>query len=184
VIAQTRLAIQNLRAALQASGATLDDVLSVDAYLTDSEHFAEFNAVYAEFFRAPYPARTTVYAGLRPGVLVEVSDGRPGTGTARGRGSMRPQWPPRYASSSAASQKTTPRTGSPISTTPDPPRTCARAVAAQCPDGIGFASEIFNAACSSARRPTEPASRGEGEHPVPCVQAHRRTEPHPKRRSG
>lgn len=73
VAAQTRLAMQNLRAALAASGATLDNVLSVEAFLTDTEHFAEFNTVYAEFFTAPYPARTTIYCGLRPGVLVEVN---------------------------------------------------------------------------------------------------------------
>jgi 2-iminobutanoate/2-iminopropanoate deaminase len=73
VTAQTRLAMENLRAALATSGASLADVLSVDAYLTDTDHFAEFNAVYAEFFEEPYPARTTAYAGLRPGVLVEVS---------------------------------------------------------------------------------------------------------------
>jgi 2-iminobutanoate/2-iminopropanoate deaminase len=73
VAAQTRVAMQNLRAALAASGATLDNVLSVEAFLTDTEHFAEFNAVYAEFFTAPYPARTTTYCGLRPGVLVEVN---------------------------------------------------------------------------------------------------------------
>jgi 2-iminobutanoate/2-iminopropanoate deaminase len=70
--AQTRLAMQNLRDALQASGAGLDDVISVDAYLTDTDDFAEFNSVYAEFFTEPYPARTTIYCGLRPGVLVEV----------------------------------------------------------------------------------------------------------------
>jgi 2-iminobutanoate/2-iminopropanoate deaminase len=72
VTAQTRLAMQNLRAALQASGADLDDVISVDAFLTDTDHFAEFNAAYEAFFVEPYPARTTIYCGLRPGVLVEV----------------------------------------------------------------------------------------------------------------
>lgn len=73
VTAQTRLAMENLRASLEASGASLADVISVEAYLTDTDHFAEFNGVYAEFFEQPYPARTTVYVGLRPGVLVEVS---------------------------------------------------------------------------------------------------------------
>jgi 2-iminobutanoate/2-iminopropanoate deaminase len=73
VTAQTRLAMQNLRAALQASGVGLDDVISVDAFLTDTDDFAEFNAAYAEFFTEPYPTRTTIYCGLRPGVLVEVS---------------------------------------------------------------------------------------------------------------
>lgn len=73
VTAQTRLAMRNLSAALDASGATMADVLSVNAFLTDTNHFAEFNAAYEEFFTEPYPARTTVYCGLRPGVLVEVN---------------------------------------------------------------------------------------------------------------
>jgi 2-iminobutanoate/2-iminopropanoate deaminase len=71
--AQTRLALENLRDALAASGGTLDDVLSVDVFLTDQDHFAGMNAVYADFFAEPYPARTTTYVGLRSGVLVEIS---------------------------------------------------------------------------------------------------------------
>ncbi|HET6504520.1 MAG TPA: RidA family protein [Amycolatopsis sp.] len=71
--AQTRLTMENLRDALEAGGATLDDVISVNAYLVDTEDFAGFNEVYAEFFADPAPARTTIYCGLRPGVLVEVS---------------------------------------------------------------------------------------------------------------
>lgn len=73
VTEQTRLALRNLAAALRAVGAGADDVIAVQAFLTDTDDFDEFNAVYAEFFAEPYPARTTVYCGLRPGVLVEVS---------------------------------------------------------------------------------------------------------------
>lgn len=73
VPAQTRLALENLSAALNASGATMDDVLSVEVFLTEVDDFAAMNSEYAEHFSAPYPARTTVYVGLRPGVLVEVS---------------------------------------------------------------------------------------------------------------
>jgi 2-iminobutanoate/2-iminopropanoate deaminase len=73
VTAQTRLAMRNLTAALDAVGAGPDDVLAVQAFLTDTDHVAEFNAAYEEFFTEPYPARTTIYCGLRPGVLVEVS---------------------------------------------------------------------------------------------------------------
>lgn len=69
---QTQLALSNLQAALQASGASMDDVLSVDVFLVDEEDFAAMNAVYSEFFTHPYPARTTVYVGLRQGVLVEI----------------------------------------------------------------------------------------------------------------
>jgi 2-iminobutanoate/2-iminopropanoate deaminase len=70
---QTRMSMRNVEAALRASGASMSDVLSVQVFLTDEEHFARMNAVYAEFFTAPYPARTTVYVGLRGDVLVEVS---------------------------------------------------------------------------------------------------------------
>src|ERR1700754_1172308 len=64
--AQTRLGIEELRDALEASGAGLDDVISVNAYLVNTDDFAEFNEIYAEFFTDPAPARTTVYCGLRP----------------------------------------------------------------------------------------------------------------------
>ena len=73
VTAQTRLALDNLRGALESVGSGLGDVIAVNAYLTDPDHFGEFNAAYAEYFDEPFPARTTIYCGLRPGVLVEVS---------------------------------------------------------------------------------------------------------------
>lgn len=70
---QTRVTLQNLKSALAASGASMDDVLSVEVYLTDVDDFAAMNAVYAEHFSEPYPARTTVYVGLRGGALVEIN---------------------------------------------------------------------------------------------------------------
>jgi 2-iminobutanoate/2-iminopropanoate deaminase len=70
---QTRVALGNLAAALEASGASMADVLSVEVFLTDVDDFAGMNAVYQEHFSAPYPARTTVYVGLRGGALVEIS---------------------------------------------------------------------------------------------------------------
>jgi enamine deaminase RidA (YjgF/YER057c/UK114 family) len=73
VAEQTRVTMENLVAALRVSGAGPDDVIAVQAFLTDTDHFAEFNAVYAAYFTEPRPARTTIYCGLRPGVLVEVS---------------------------------------------------------------------------------------------------------------
>ena len=65
-------ALQNVFAVLAASGAEEKDIVSVRVYLTDTEHFAEMNAVYATMFSEPYPSRTTVYVGLRPGLLVEI----------------------------------------------------------------------------------------------------------------
>jgi 2-iminobutanoate/2-iminopropanoate deaminase len=68
---QTRQVLTNLRACLAAAGCGLEDVLKVNAYLTSLDDFPAYNAVYAEFFKEPYPARTTVQAGL-VGFKVEI----------------------------------------------------------------------------------------------------------------
>ena len=65
-------AFQNVVAALAASGADPEDVISVRVYLTDQDDFEPMNAVYKEFFSEPYPARTTVFVGLYPGLKIEV----------------------------------------------------------------------------------------------------------------
>lgn len=72
VEAQTRQTLENVRAALLAAGAGMGDVLRVGVYLSRAEDFAAMNAVFREFFDAPYPARSTVYVGLNPGLLVEI----------------------------------------------------------------------------------------------------------------
>jgi 2-iminobutanoate/2-iminopropanoate deaminase len=72
VASQTRRALENLRSCLEAVGSTLDDVVKVNAYLVDLADFDAYNAVYRELFAEPYPARTTVQAGLPPGLLVEI----------------------------------------------------------------------------------------------------------------
>ncbi|PXY19587.1 RidA family protein [Prauserella muralis] len=72
VAEQTRQVFANIQAVLEASGAGLDDVVMMRAYLTDTAHFAEFNTVYNELVREPFPARTTVYVGLPQGLLVEI----------------------------------------------------------------------------------------------------------------
>jgi 2-iminobutanoate/2-iminopropanoate deaminase len=69
---QTRQALQNVRTCLEAVGCSMDDVVKVNAYLVDLGDFAGYNEVYVEFFEAPYPARTSVQAGLPAGVLVEI----------------------------------------------------------------------------------------------------------------
>jgi reactive intermediate/imine deaminase len=70
---QTEQTFRNIEACLQASGATLDDVIRVDVYLTSYEDFGAMNAVYSRWFTQPYPARTTVYVGLPPGLKVEIT---------------------------------------------------------------------------------------------------------------
>ncbi|MGB3437880.1 MAG: Rid family detoxifying hydrolase [Actinophytocola sp.] len=72
VTEQTRRVMQNVRAILEAGGATLDDVVMCRVYLTDVAHFGELNDAYREFFEESFPARTTVYVGLPEGLLVEI----------------------------------------------------------------------------------------------------------------
>jgi 2-iminobutanoate/2-iminopropanoate deaminase len=69
---QARLCLQNVQHVLEAGGATLDDVVAVNVFLADIGHFAEFNEIYAHFFKNPYPARTTISCALR-GILVEIN---------------------------------------------------------------------------------------------------------------
>ena len=70
---QTSKAIDNIEAILKADGASLDDVVKVNVYLTDMRNFAAMNAVYARRFAAPYPARTTVAVVALPlGAAVEI----------------------------------------------------------------------------------------------------------------
>jgi 2-iminobutanoate/2-iminopropanoate deaminase len=69
---QTRRSLENVRACLKAAGCTMDDVVKVNAYLADLGHLAGYNEVYRKFFAEPYPARSSVQAGLPPRVLVEI----------------------------------------------------------------------------------------------------------------
>lgn len=73
VDAQTGQCFDNLFAVLAAAGLTPDDVVKVNVFLTDMGDFAAMNAVYAQRFAAPYPARSTVaVAGLPLGARVEI----------------------------------------------------------------------------------------------------------------
>ena len=72
VEAQTRQALDNVRACLAAAGCGLEDVIKVNAFLTDLANFELYNAVYREYFSEPFPARTTVGAALAPGLHVEI----------------------------------------------------------------------------------------------------------------
>lgn len=72
VTEQSRRTLENVRRVLAAAGGTLDDVVSVTVYLSDVASWDEFNAVYRDYFRDPYPSRTAVGVALRD-ILVEVS---------------------------------------------------------------------------------------------------------------
>ena len=70
--AQTRQALDNMQAILEAGGASLNSVMSVDVFVTDMGRFADLNAVYAEYFTDHKPARAAIeVAGLPLGGLVE-----------------------------------------------------------------------------------------------------------------
>lgn len=72
VAAQTQQALVNVQAALEASGASLDDVVRVGVFLSDLADFATMNDVYREVFAEPLPARTTVGVSLPAGMKVEI----------------------------------------------------------------------------------------------------------------
>lgn len=64
--AETRQALKNLRAVLEAGGASLSTVVKTTVFLHDMDDFGAMNAVYAEFFTGNYPARSAVQAARLP----------------------------------------------------------------------------------------------------------------------
>lgn len=74
---QTLQTLANVQAVLEEGGASWDDAMMIRVYLTDVAHFAELNEIYDAYFaqqglkEAP-AARTTVYVGLPPGLLIEI----------------------------------------------------------------------------------------------------------------
>jgi 2-iminobutanoate/2-iminopropanoate deaminase len=70
---ETRRTLENMQAILEASGSSLAKVVKCNVYLRDIADFAAMNEVYATFFQAPFPARTTIQAGALPGgIAVEI----------------------------------------------------------------------------------------------------------------
>uniref|UniRef100_A0A8J7VV36 RidA family protein n=1 Tax=Coralloluteibacterium stylophorae TaxID=1776034 RepID=A0A8J7VV36_9GAMM len=73
VAAQARQVFENLMAVCQAAGASLDRIARGGIYLTDKSQFAPVNAVMADYFAQPYPARSTIEVSALPkGAQVEV----------------------------------------------------------------------------------------------------------------
>ena len=71
--AQARRAFDNLKAVVEAAGGSMDDIVRVGLYLTDLSQFGAVNAAMAEYFEAPYPARSTIEVSALPkGVAFEV----------------------------------------------------------------------------------------------------------------
>lgn len=61
---ECRRSFDNLRKILEGAGLSLDDVVQVRNYVGKQEYLAEFNAIYKDYFEAPYPARTTLIGCL------------------------------------------------------------------------------------------------------------------------
>ena len=73
VTAQAHRVFKNLVAVAQAAGGSLAQFVRVGIYVTDLANFAAVNAVMAEYFQAPYPARSTIEVSALPkGAQVEV----------------------------------------------------------------------------------------------------------------
>lgn len=71
--AQTRQALTNLKAVLEAAGSSLELVIKTTVFLQDMGEFALMNAVYGEFFTADFPARSAIQvAALPKGGAVEI----------------------------------------------------------------------------------------------------------------
>ena len=72
---QTRQVCENVKAAVEAAGGSLDDVVRVDVYVRNIEHFAIIHKVRREYFKEPVPASTMVEVSkmVSPDYLIEIS---------------------------------------------------------------------------------------------------------------
>ena len=73
VEAEARQLFQNLATLLEAAGKTFGDVVKANVFLASMADFAAVNAIYAEQFEPPFPARTTVAVAALPlGAAIEI----------------------------------------------------------------------------------------------------------------
>jgi enamine deaminase RidA (YjgF/YER057c/UK114 family) len=72
---QTKQVCENVKAAVEAAGGTLDDVCRVDVYVRNMEHFEAIHKVRAQYFKPPLPASTMVEVTkmTSPDYLIEIS---------------------------------------------------------------------------------------------------------------
>lgn len=70
---QTGTVLRTFQKILRGCGATMDDVVKTLVFLTDWRHYGAYNEEYRRFFKAPYPARSTVGTTLaQEGLLLEI----------------------------------------------------------------------------------------------------------------
>jgi len=75
VKAQTQQVCENIKAAMEAAGGTLDDVCRVDVYVRNMEHFEAIHEVRRQYFKPPLPASTMVEVTkmASPEYLIEIN---------------------------------------------------------------------------------------------------------------
>ena len=75
IAAQTRQVCENLKAAIEAAGGTMDDICRVDVYIRNMEQFEAIHKVRREYFKAPAPASTMVEVCkmTSPDYLIEIN---------------------------------------------------------------------------------------------------------------
>ena len=73
--AQTRQVCENVKAAVEAAGGTMDDICRVDVYVRNMEHFDKIHHVRRQYFKSPAPASTMVEVSkfTSPDYLIEIS---------------------------------------------------------------------------------------------------------------
>jgi len=71
--AQTRQSLENVKGVLEAAGTSMANVVKTTVFLADINDFADFNAVYSEYFPENPPARSAIQAGALPlGAMIEI----------------------------------------------------------------------------------------------------------------
>lgn len=73
---QTRQVLDNLKAVLNAAGVGLENVVKTTIFIKDMNDFGKINAIYGEYFKVPYPARSCVEVARLPkdvGIEIEAT---------------------------------------------------------------------------------------------------------------
>ena len=75
VTVQTRQVLENVKAAVEGAGGTMDDICRVDVYVRNMEHFDKIHKVRREYFNSPAPASTMVEESkfTSPDYLIEIN---------------------------------------------------------------------------------------------------------------
>ncbi|CAI0710361.1 Putative aminoacrylate peracid reductase RutC [Serratia entomophila] len=72
--AQTRHVLEIIKSVIETAGGSMDDVTFNSIFLTDWQHYAAINQVYAEYFPGDKPARYCIQCGLvKPDALIEIA---------------------------------------------------------------------------------------------------------------